>query len=190
VTTKHPPPQLVPATYQRNAMQKRQSERSEKYDDRERKIASAIKDLKEHPDAKLKHVATVMKATDRLRMVSCTTKGVIDHFKQLYDVIHRYHIDPEDFWKFAEKRFMMGQGGKQNELIITRVDVKQPRSARRIKESTREWVTLIECCSAGGKRLPAYYIYAGTAHFDGWHQGEIDPDTAFYFTHNGWTKLG
>jgi hypothetical protein len=39
----------------------------------------------------------------------------------------------------------------------------------------------------GGKRLPAYYIYAGTAHFDGWHQGEIDPDTAFYFTHNGGT---
>jgi hypothetical protein len=83
-------------------------------------------------------------------MVSCTTKGVIDHFKRLYDVIHRYHIDPEDFWNFDEKRFMMGQGGKQNELIITRVDVKQPRSARRIKEGTREWVTLIECCSAGG----------------------------------------
>jgi hypothetical protein len=38
-------------------MPKRQSERSEKYDDRERKIASAMKYLKEHPDAKLKHVA-------------------------------------------------------------------------------------------------------------------------------------
>jgi hypothetical protein len=54
VTTKHSPHATI---YQRNAMPKRQSKKSEKYDDRESKIASAIKDLKEHPDAKLKHVA-------------------------------------------------------------------------------------------------------------------------------------
>jgi hypothetical protein len=70
--------------------------------------------LKRHPNV----AASVMKATDRLRMVSCTTKGVIDHFKQLYDVIHRYNINPDDFWNFDQKGLQMGQGGKQNELIM------------------------------------------------------------------------
>jgi transcriptional antiterminator len=38
-------------------MPKRQSKTSEKYEDWEGKIASALKDLEEHPDAKIKHVA-------------------------------------------------------------------------------------------------------------------------------------
>jgi transposase-like protein len=262
-------------------MPKHPNKKAQKYEERERKISSALKDLDEHPDAKLKDVAkhyglhrntlsnrvhkktkpareaqpanqaltkeeedelvrwverrdalglgpkhrelremalaiinsrggpkrttmgthftarllkrqptiatTAMKATERSRIVAVTTKGVQDHFKKLYGVIHRYHIDPKDMWNFDEKGFLMGQGGKQNELIIVRVHAKQPKSSRRIVEGSREWVTLIESCSAGGKRLPAYYIYAGTAHYDGWHEGEINPDTAFYYTKNGWT---
>jgi hypothetical protein len=241
-------------------MPKHPNKKAQKYEERERKISSALKDLDEHPDAKLKDVArhyglhrntlsnrvhkktkpareahpakqaltkeeedelvrwverrdalglgpkhrelremalaiinsrggpqrtkmgthftarllkrqptiatTAMKATERSRIVSVTTKGVQDHFKKLYGVIHRYHIDPKDMWNFDEKGFLMGQGGKQNELIIVRVHAKQPKSSRRIVEGSREWVTLIESCSAGGKRLPAYYIYAGTAHYD------------------------
>ena len=44
--------------------------------------------------------------------------------------------------------------------------------------------------SATGNRLPAYYIYAGAAHYAGWHKEEngIDPDTVFAYTDNGWTK--
>jgi hypothetical protein len=42
---------------QSNYRSTRPSKKTEKYDDRESKIASAIKDLKDHPDAKLKHVA-------------------------------------------------------------------------------------------------------------------------------------
>jgi hypothetical protein len=56
---------------------------------------------------------------------------------------------------------MMGRGGKRNELVISRVRVKTPR---RMQQGNREWVTLIECVSATGIRLPAFYIYAGAAH--------------------------
>ena len=49
-------------------------------------------------------------------------------------------------------------------------------------------MTLIECVSAIGDRLPAFYIYAGTAHYAGWHKeaNGLDPDPVFAYTDNGW----
>jgi hypothetical protein len=72
----------------------------------------------------------------------------------------------------------MGCGGKKNELVISRVGVKTPR---RMQNGSREWVTLVECVSAGGKQFLDYYIYAEKAHYDGWHHGSVDSDsdTAF-----------
>ena len=57
-------------------------------------------------------------------------------------------------------------------------------------DGNREWETLIECVSATGNRLPAFYIYAGTAHHAGWHEeaNGLAPDTVFAYTDNGWTK--
>ena len=80
-----------------------------------------------------------------------------------------------------------GRGEKKNELVIARVRVKSPRRAQ---DGNREWVALIECVSATGNRLPEFYIYAGKAHYSGWHKegNGIDPDTVFAYTGNGWTK--
>jgi hypothetical protein len=37
-----------------------------------------------------------------------------------------------------------------------------------------------------GIRLPAFYIYAGTAHYKGWHSSEaITPETVFVYTDEG-----
>ena len=81
---------------------------------------------------------------------------------------------------------MMGCGGKKDELVISRVRVKTPRRAQ---QGNREWVALIECVSATGKQLPAFYIYAGAAHYAGWHQNrDTGPQTVFAYTDNGWTK--
>ena len=81
----------------------------------------------------------------------------------------------------------MGKGGGANELVISRVQVKTP--GKRMQQGNREWVTLIEAVSALGKVLPAFYIYAGKAHYAGWHgRSEIDSRTAFSFTDNGWTR--
>ena len=78
----------------------------------------------------------------------------------------------------------MGRGSKGNELVIARVRVKSPR---RMQDGGWEWVTIIETVSATGMRIPGYYIYAGEAHYDGWHHGSVDPEVGFYHTHNGWT---
>ena len=134
-----------------------------------------------HPE-----IATmVAHAMDRERALSCNKKNIESYFKRLYDVIHRYHIDPVDVWNFDEKGFLMGQGNKKNELVIARVKSKK---AHHIQDSSREWVTLVEAASATGGRLPAFYIYKGAAHYDGWHRGDIDPLTSFTYTWNGWTN--
>jgi hypothetical protein len=49
-----------------------------------------------------------------------------------------------------------------------------------MQQGNRDWVTLIECISATGIRLPASCIYAGTAHYKGWHSSEaIASETVF-----------
>ena len=78
--------------------------------------------------------------------------------ERLRGCIRRNSIDPQDMWSFDEKGFMMGCGGKKNELVISRVRVM---TLRRMQQGNREWATLIESVSATGIRLPAFYIYTG-----------------------------
>lgn len=56
-------------------------------------------------------------------------------------------------WNMDETGFIMGQGDKKNNLVLARTRVKTTQ------QSNREWVTLIECINAIGKRLPAFYVY-------------------------------
>ena len=44
--------------------------------------------------------------------------------------------------------------------------------------------------SATANRLPAFYIYAGKAHYTDRHKegNGLDPDTVYAYTDNGWTK--
>ena len=153
---------------------------------------AAIRNLGDHYVtrflARHKEVATIVsKAMDRERMLAQNPEKLEDFFKRLSDCITCEKIDPEDFWNFDEKGFQMGKGGGANELVISRVRVKTP--GKRMQQGNREWVTLIETVSAVGKVLPAFYIYAGKAHYAGWHnKSEIDSRTVFSFTDNGWTR--
>jgi hypothetical protein len=45
-----------------------------------------------------------------------------------------------------------------------------------MQDGDSEWVTLVKCVSVGGQRIPAYCIYAGKAHYDGWPHGSVDSD--------------
>ena len=96
-------------------------------------------------------------------------EGLELFFKRFDEATHRNHTKPDDMWEFGEKGFMMGRGGEKNELVISNIRVKP---LRRAQDGNREWVTLIECVSDTGKRLPAFYTYAGAAHHVGWHRGQ------------------
>ena len=153
---------------------------------------AAIRNLGDHYVtrflARHKEVATIVsKAMNREHMLAQNPEKLDDFFKGLSDCITSEKIDPEDIWNFDEKGFQMGKGGGANELVISRVRVKTP--GKRMQQGNREWVILIETVSAVGKVLPAFYIYAGKAHYAGWHnKSEIDSRTVFSFTDNGWTR--
>ena len=107
--------------------------------------------LKRHPEI----ATTVVRAMDRDRVLAIDEHTINGYFSRLYDVIHQNHINPDDMWNFDEKGFLMGQGGKRNELVIARVRVKCPR---RIRDGGQEWVSMIECVSATGVHIPSDYI--------------------------------
>ena len=80
----------------------------------------------------------------------------------------------------TEHILLMSPGGTgETELVIKGVRAKSPQRAQ---DGNREWVTLIECVSATGNQLPAFYIYAGKAHYSGWHKegNGIGPDTVLH----------
>jgi hypothetical protein len=134
--------------------------------------------LKRHPQV----ATTVAWAMDRDRVLVMNAASLETFFErlQLEDCISRNSIDPEDMCNFDEMGFMMGRGGKKNELVISRVRVKTPQ---RMEQGNREWVTLIECVSAAGIRLLAFCIYAGAAYYKGWYSSEsMAFETVFAYT--------
>ena len=110
--------------------------------------------------------------------------GILEaFFERLQDCSDR-NIGLRNMWNFEEMRSIVGRGGggKKNELVISRVRVETPR---RMQQGIRGWVTLVECVSAVGIRLPGFYIYAWAAHYKGWHSSEaIAPRAAFSYTNN------
>ena len=76
--------------------------------------------LKWHPAV----ATTVARAMGRDRVLASNQESLELFFKRPYEVIYRNHIAPDDMWNFDEKGFMMGCGGKKNELVISRVCIK------------------------------------------------------------------
>src|SRR4030095_788416 len=64
------------------------------------------------------------------------------------------------------------------------------KSAQVAQGGRGQWVTLLECVSATGARLPGFYIYEGTAHYFGWHSDEVDERVGYAYSDNGWTNDG
>ena len=60
----------------------------------------------------------------RDRVLASNQESLELFFKCLYEVIHRNYIAPDNMWNFDEKGFMMGHGGKKDELVISRVCIK------------------------------------------------------------------
>ena len=68
-------------------------------------------------------------------------------FKRLYG----NPIVLADICGFNEEGFIMGRGGKEDELVIARVRAK---TRRRAQDGNQEWVALIECVRPREKDFP------------------------------------
>lgn len=104
-------------------------------------------------------------------------------FNRLTKVRSRYHIQPEDTYNMDEKGYAIGQGNKQNTVLVRR-----KRKTSRIRQpGNRKWVSFMECVSASGRVLPAYLIYQGKSHLMGNHDCATRDDAVFGISDSGWS---
>ena len=69
--------------------------------------------------------------------------------------IYETQATAEDIWDFDEKGFTIGQIKRWNVKLIVPV---HPHHRKRRQPGNHQWVTLMECISAAGKHIPAFYI--------------------------------
>ena len=71
-----------------------------------------------------------------------------------------HKIIPENIWNVDEKGFLIGVGSKMRR-IMSREAYKAGRCRQSTQDRNREFITLIACVSAIGKRIPATLLYKG-----------------------------
>jgi hypothetical protein len=138
--------------------------------------------LKRNPE-----IATrLARAMDRKRYYSATAESVNEYFDELEDLIRRRSIEKNDIWNFDEKGFSVGKGEQRSIVIAS----SAPKTVYHAQSGRGEWVTAIECASAAGKKLPGYFIYAGSSHMMGWHSqlNRLDPNIRYNTSATGWTN--
>lgn len=122
--------------------------------------------------------------TDRLS--SFTREKVDDFFNKLKRAITNHKIKRDDIWNVDEKGWQIGSASGNNELVVASSSRK---NVVRQDPGGGEWFTIIESISAGGFTLPGFMIYAGAAHYMGWHEHEIEGQpVTFRYTKNGWSN--
>ena len=97
----------------------------------------------------------------------------------------QYNISDQDIYNMDEKGFMQGVVGKLKVMIS-----KYKRKAYMTQCGNREWVSLIECVSVGGRVLSPYIIFKAAVHQRAWFNAY--PEAHIAISPNGWTdnKIG
>jgi hypothetical protein len=122
---------------------------------------------------------------DRDRLLAMDERKITQHFDKLRDTISRNKILPEDIWNLDEKGWSLGAGSHHRELVVAS---SQRKSAHVAQAGRGQWITLLECVSAAGARLPGFYIYEGSAHYFGWYDDTTDERIGYAYSDNGWTS--
>jgi hypothetical protein len=76
-----------------------------------------------------------------------------EYFKLLSSLQQQYNIAPEDIYNMDEKGFCIGAIQQSHVLIPV-----HEREAFLRQDSSREWISVIECISKAGESLPSYII--------------------------------
>ena len=185
-------------THNHHHMPRRPNKKALRYGGHEERVAKAIKDLKDNPESKMKHVAArahygLNRDTLHNRYYGKTQAARAAHPEQR-SLAEEQERSVEEW---VEKRDALGYPLKHKELrrVVVRIldgpggtrcdRVGDHYTSRFLKRHPSNATTVARAVD----RLPAFYIYAGAAHYAGWHQNrDIDPQTVFAYTDNGWTK--
>src|SRR5450432_953245 len=116
--------------------------------------------LSQHPDLKKKFVVGL----DKERSLAQNPDIISNWFQLFHDVVKEYDIDSNDIYNMDEKGIMMGVI-KKVKVLVSKYEKKNYMT----QDGSREWVTLIECVSLGGKVLNLWIIFKGKQQQKAWY---------------------
>lgn len=139
--------------------------------------------LKRHPTIELNFV----KYQEKTRRKAEAEVDIQRSFYRILSItIRKYKVTPNNIWNCDEKGITMGRMTGR-EKVITRAGSRN--SQRTItSDSSREFVTTLECCNALGEILPPFICWPGKthrAHMYGWG-GPHEDDATFTATGSGY----
>lgn len=107
-------------------------------------------------------------------------------FNLLEATINKYDIKCNDIWNLDEKGCALGRAGKAK-VVCSKTNI----NANMSEPGNREWVTLLECISAGGKLTPLFIIFKAKLQKESW-QNELAKGSGSLvcLSENGWTNNG
>ncbi len=115
--------------------------------------------LKRYPDFDIQYQETL----DIGRFEALRPVIFSEYFKKLQAAWKKYTIRPEDCYTMDETSFRIGIGGRQK--VVTRT---ARRRAFAPSSTNRDYVTVVQCVSAGKKTLPPFVILPGKNIMEAW----------------------
>jgi hypothetical protein len=108
----------------------------------------------------------------------------------LIHAIEKYNLTAENIYNWDEKGFLIGLC-RALKRIMTRQAYESGRVKQAVQDGSREFISLLACVSAIGRRLPAALIYKGEGFDlqDTWVEDLEDTDEAYFgASSNGWSN--
>lgn len=123
------------------------------------------------------------KTRDYVRSYCETPEKFADWFDRVVNTIIEFGIAQEDVYNVDETGFATGILAMAK--VITGTDFRDDPEI--IQPGNREWVSVIECVSAGGVALPPFVIFAAAKLQRGWYK-DLPKTWRLGHSPNGWTN--
>ena len=114
--------------------------------------------LNRHPTFSTKFSVTL----DRQRALASNPTLIKDYFQKFGKVLKKYVFKPENMYNMDEKGFLLGCNNWAKVIVWHRW-----RAPTETQDGSREWITVVECMSAGQFMLPPMIIYKGKGIYRG-----------------------
>ena len=135
--------------------------------------------MRRHPEVYTK----IGQKIDALRVQNTLPDILSAWFSRVKRVLTEYKVDPENVWNMDETGIALG--------VCTNQRVMGSSATSRIYKKTpenKEWVSIVETISAGGRSTRCLVIFKGKNLQSTWFKHTQVPDWQYTCLENGWTS--
>ena len=106
--------------------------------------------LNRHPELSSKFASGL----NRQRTLSSKPGSIKDYFQKLQMLLRKHNFLPHNIYNMDEKAFLLGMSNRAK--VIMRRGRGPPQE---IENGSREWIIVVETCSANNTMLPLMVVY-------------------------------